>query len=97
QQQQQQQQSHLQQPREQPQTTHAEEQTQEYRARTSSESEMGQFDGPPSTHLALPLPSETAGNTPSLCGRASATATAPYDVLGIVMADSEHHIAGSSA
>ncbi|KAJ2451712.1 hypothetical protein EV183_003428 [Coemansia sp. RSA 2336] len=98
QQQQQQQQSHLQQPREQLQAAHAEEQAQEYRARTSSESEMGQFDGPPSTHLALPLPSsETAGNAPSLCGRASATAAAPYDVLGIVMADSEHHISGSSA
>ncbi|KAJ2483672.1 hypothetical protein IWW56_000236 [Coemansia sp. RSA 2131] len=68
--------------------------SQDFRARTSSESELGQFDGPPS-HLALPLPSESPANAPSLCGRASATA--PYDVLGIVMTDSEHHIAGSSA
>ncbi|KAJ2728834.1 hypothetical protein H4R23_003578, partial [Coemansia sp. Cherry 401B] len=68
---------------------------QDFRTRTSSESELGQFDGPPSTHLALPLPSEPAASAPSLCGRAPAAA--PYDVLGIVMAESEHHIAGSSA
>ncbi|KAJ2693546.1 hypothetical protein H4R19_006001, partial [Coemansia spiralis] len=67
---------------------------QEYRARTASEGELGQFDGPPSTHLALPLPSESPANAPSLCSR---TTAAPYDVLGIVMADSEHHIAEPSA
>ncbi|KAJ2830238.1 hypothetical protein IWW50_000400 [Coemansia erecta] len=69
--------------------------SQDYRARTSSEGELGQFDGPPSTHLALPLPSESSASASSLCGRASAAA--PYDVLGIVMTESEHHIAGSSA
>ncbi|KAJ2162967.1 hypothetical protein GGF46_000153 [Coemansia sp. RSA 552] len=72
-------------------------QPQDFCARTSSESELGQFDGPPSSHLALPLPSADASpNAPSLCGRASA---APYDVLGIaIAADSgDHHVAGSSA
>ncbi|KAJ2904365.1 hypothetical protein GGI21_004301, partial [Coemansia aciculifera] len=56
-------------------------------SRTGSEGDLGQFDGPASTRLALPLPSESPANAPSMCGRAS---TAPYDVLGIVMADSEH-------
>ncbi|KAJ2807530.1 hypothetical protein H4R20_001250 [Coemansia guatemalensis] len=78
---------------------HAEQQQQQqqqldFRTRTSSEGELGQFDGASSTHLALPLPSESAANAPSLCGRTSASA---YDVLGIVMADSDHQIAGSSA
>ncbi|KAJ1643958.1 hypothetical protein LPJ64_004317 [Coemansia asiatica] len=70
-------------------------QAQEFRARTASESELGQFDGPASTHLALPLPSESTANASSLCGRTSA---APYDVLGIVMSsETEHHqLAGSS-
>ncbi|KAJ2081457.1 hypothetical protein H4R24_002338 [Coemansia sp. RSA 988] len=77
---------------------HAEQQQQqqqlEFRTRTSSEGELGQFDGASSTHLALPLPSESTANAPSLCGRTSASA---YDVLGIVMTDSDHQIAGSSA
>ncbi|KAJ2800637.1 hypothetical protein H4S07_005138, partial [Coemansia furcata] len=69
-------------------------QQQEFRSRTGSEGDLGQFDGPASTRLALPLPSESAANAASMCGRASA---APYDVLGIVMAEAEHHLAGSSA
>ncbi|KAJ1726924.1 hypothetical protein LPJ61_004870 [Coemansia biformis] len=81
-----------------PQQTHEQQepppQQLEYRARTPSESELGQFDGPPSTHLALPLPSESPSNASTLCSRTSA---APYDVLGIVMADSEHHVAEPSA
>ncbi|KAJ2784225.1 hypothetical protein GGI15_002326 [Coemansia interrupta] len=63
-------------------------QMQEFRARTASENELGQFDGPPSTHLALPLPSENAVNGTSLCGRTSA---APYDVLGIVISGETEH------
>ncbi|KAJ2617137.1 hypothetical protein H4S08_000461 [Coemansia sp. RSA 1365] len=74
---------------------HAEQQQHlDFRTRTSSEGELGQFEGAASTHLALPLPSESVANAPSLCGRTSASA---YDVLGIVMADSDHQIAGSSA
>ncbi|KAJ2636251.1 hypothetical protein GGF40_003122, partial [Coemansia sp. RSA 1286] len=74
---------------------HGQAQGQEFRARTASESELGQFDGPASTHLALPLPSESTTSSASLCGRTSA---APYDVLGIVMStETEHHqLAGSS-
>ncbi|KAJ1721931.1 hypothetical protein LPJ53_003594 [Coemansia erecta] len=70
-------------------------QIQEFRARTASENELGQFDGPPSTHLALPLPSENAASGASLCGRTSA---APYDVLGIVISGETEHpqLAGSS-
>ncbi|KAJ1884478.1 hypothetical protein LPJ66_010593 [Kickxella alabastrina] len=70
-------------------------QQQEFRARTASESELGQFDGPASTHLALPLPSDSPANASSLCGRTTST---HYDVLGIVMAaEPEHQLANSSA
>ncbi|KAJ2632965.1 hypothetical protein GGF44_003748 [Coemansia sp. RSA 1694] len=69
-------------------------QQQDFRSRTGSEGDLGQFDGPASTRLALPLPSESPANAPGMCGRTSA---APYDVLGIVMAEPEHHLAGSSA
>ncbi|KAJ2751908.1 hypothetical protein H4R27_002407 [Coemansia aciculifera] len=69
-------------------------QQQDFRSRTGSEGDLGQFDGPASTRLALPLPSESSANAANMCGRTSA---APYDVLGIVMAEPEHHLAGSSA
>ncbi|KAJ2723215.1 hypothetical protein GGI07_002784 [Coemansia sp. Benny D115] len=74
------------------------EQHDEFRARTASESELGQFDGPGSSHLALPLPSEpAASHSSSLCGRSSAAAH--YDVLGIVMGteSSEHHLTTGSS
>ncbi|KAJ2696399.1 hypothetical protein H4218_004636 [Coemansia sp. IMI 209128] len=69
-------------------------QQQDFRSCNGGESDLGQFDGPASTRLALPLPSESSANAASMCGRTSAT---PYDVLGIVMAEPEHHLAGSSA
>ncbi|KAJ2704055.1 hypothetical protein FB645_003588 [Coemansia sp. IMI 203386] len=87
--------SHPQQQQQDLQHGQAQGQGQEFRARTASESELGQFDGPASTHLALPLPSESTTSSASLCGRTSA---APYDVLGIVMStETEHHqLTGSS-
>ncbi|KAI9502460.1 hypothetical protein BX070DRAFT_14529 [Coemansia spiralis] len=66
---------------------------QDYRGRTASETDLGQFDGPASTHLAsLPLPPDSSTNGTSICGR---TPGAHYDVLGIVM-ESDHHMADSS-
>ncbi|KAJ1771953.1 hypothetical protein EV179_003174 [Coemansia sp. RSA 487] len=63
-------------------------QQQDFRGRTASESELGQFDGPASTHLSsLPLPSDSSANAANVCGRPSTTAH--YDVLGIVI-ESEH-------
>ncbi|KAJ1902934.1 hypothetical protein LPJ81_003335, partial [Coemansia sp. IMI 209127] len=72
-------------------------QQQDFRGRTSSESELGQFDGPASTHLSsLPLPpGSSATNTANVCGGRSSTA-AHYDVLGIVIESEQHHFTESS-
>ncbi|KAJ1961468.1 hypothetical protein GGI12_003235 [Dipsacomyces acuminosporus] len=73
-------------------------QEEEYRARTSSEGDLGQFDGPAPTQLALSLPTDTSAGTATMCGRTAGTSirhhpsrhhhrpsAAHYDVLGIVM------------
>ncbi|KAJ2555848.1 hypothetical protein EV175_002177, partial [Coemansia sp. RSA 1933] len=73
-----------------------EQQQQDFRGRTSSESELGQFDGPASTHLSLPLPSDSAANAATVCGGGRTSTAAHYDVLGIVIESEQHHFTESS-
>ncbi|KAJ2401786.1 hypothetical protein GGI23_001167, partial [Coemansia sp. RSA 2559] len=82
----------------QPETEQQQQQQQDFRGRTSSESELGQFDGPASTHLSsLPLPpGSSATNTTNVCGGGRSSTAAHYDVLGIVMESEQHHFAESS-